>query len=353
LRLGLNGSPAEGGGIIQACREGRPALVTRSSAFSSTAPPAEEELFRTLGSDAFAVVPLTIQERLAGVLLADNFITRKPISQEDLDLLKTFSGYAAVALERSSLHDELTRNLEKLREANHELQSNQQKLLHAEKLSALGELAAHVSHEIRNPLVAIGGLARSILQEGNGSTDSREVLGIIVSEVQRLERFLKETLDFAKPSLEPHQTLNLAELIREVVQTFRESIQRGRIELDLVIPEQPVVSSLDPDLFRGALSNLIRNAQEVLEPGGRIRILLRQRAGIAEIEVGDTGPGIPEGIQGLVFEPFFTTKKDGTGIGLAITEQNVRSFGGAITIESDPPYRTVFRIKLPIKPNSQ
>ncbi|MBI4585748.1 MAG: GAF domain-containing protein [Planctomycetes bacterium] len=349
LPLHAEGIAVQPGGIIHACINRKPARVTRSSVSSS----AEQGLFQLLGSEALAVVPLSIRDRLAGVLLADNHITRKPIAEEDLNLLKTFSGYAAIALERSYLHDELTRNLEKLRQANRDLQANHQKLMHAEKLSALGELAAYVSHEIRNPLVAIGGLARSILSEGAGSEESKEVLNIIVSEVQRLERFLKETLDFVKPPAGAFKATNLGEVIREVINTFRDEIHRARIELVLELPDQPVVSSVDPDFLRGALSNLIKNAQEAIDgSGGRICVVLREQAGLAEIEVGDTGPGIPEEIKGLIFEPFFTTKKDGTGIGLAITKQNICSLGGSISLESRPPYRTLFKIRLPIS-NSQ
>ena len=292
-------------GIIKSCHTGRPVLVNNSELLSE----AEIELFQLLKIDTIAVVPLTIRDRLAGVLLADNFITRKPISSEDLNLLKTFSGYAALALERSSLHDELTQNLEKLRLANRELQTNQKRLLQAEKLSALGELATSVSHEIRNPLVSIGGLAKSVMDDESQSESSREALSIIASEVQRLERFLKETLDFAKPTMGTFEQVDLVPLVHDVLCTFRDEIQRVRIDLILDLPKKSVMVSADPDYLRGALSNLIKNSQEALGLGGKIRIRLKERKGRAVIEVADTGPGIPDEARNLIFEPFFTTKK--------------------------------------------
>ncbi len=356
LTSGSNGE--HGAGIVASCREGRPDLVTRSS----TLPVEERKLFDMLGVDALAVVPLRIRERLAGVLLADNFITRRPIAAEDLALLKTFSGYAGVALERSALHDELTLNLQKLRRAHRDLQENQKRLLQAEKLSALGSLAASVSHEIRNPLVAIGGLARSVLEDEELAGDSREALEIIVSEVKRLERFLKETLDFAKPTVDMLTPVDLTQLVRDVVATFRDEISRTGVELEVEIPDEPVVVSSSPDLVHAALSNLVKNAHEAVGPGDRIRVALAlvhpeglaaengngDGLRVAELEVADTGPGISDEVRELIFEPFFTTKRDGTGIGLAITKQSIRNVGGNILFESRPPFNSVFKVQLPV-----
>jgi len=362
-RMNLPLDDGKGGGephgIGDACRKGRPALVTASSAL----PGAEGDLFRMLGVDEIAVVPLTIRERLAGVLLADNFITRKPISDGDLEVLKTFSVYAGIALERSSLYDELTRNLTDLRRAHRERQENHKRLLQAEKLSALGSLAASVSHEIRNPLVAIGGLARSVLEDEQLGDESREALEIVVSEVRRLERFLTGTLDFAKPEVESLAPVDLAKLIRDVSSTFREEIHRSGIELQLSAPDEPLTVTVSQNAVRGALSNLLKNAIEAVEEGGRIRVGLKilgqepsgpgddvmERRKLIEIEVADTGPGIPTEVRALIFEPFFTTKKNGTGIGLAITKQHIRNLGGRVSLESHPPFNTVFRVTLPAK----
>lgn len=330
--------------ILRACRDRRPVRVTGSS----TSSPIDRNLFGMLGTDALAVVPLSVQDRLAGVLLADNFITGRTITQDDLHLLKTFAGYAAMALERSHLHDELTRHLEKLRRANHDLQTHQQRLLQAEKLSALGKMAACVSHEIRNPLVAIGGLTRSVLSDWSGSDDSREALEIVVGEVERLERFLNETLTFVRPTTRAHEPVDLVEIVSGVLHTFRDEIQRRNIRLQVELPAEPVRMSADPDLLRGALSNLIRNAQDALRSKGRMRVRLEVRSGLVEISVGDTGPGIPEELRHLIFEPFYTSKDDGTGIGLAITQQNIRNLGGNITLEDDEEYSTLFKIRLPL-----
>ncbi len=347
ISIPLSGPRADEAGIVQAIRGGKAALLYRRDDL----PHVDEDLFKLLGSRALAVVPLRIGQELKGVLIADNFITQKPISEEDLGLLKTFSGYAGIALERSRLYDELRQNVEKLQDANGELQSNQKKLMQAEKLSAIGELAAFVSHEIRNPLVAIGGLARSALADGSERPETVEALSIIAKEVTRLERFLKETLDFVKPSATLAEEVDLNEVALESLATFREELVAHGIEAYFEPTEEGIPVRLDSHLLRGALSNLIKNAIEAMNGGGRLRLRSLQKGALVRIQVADTGPGIPPEMQRQIFDPFFTTKKGGTGLGLAMSQQSVKSLGGTIALETHGDggeFRTEFSITLPI-----
>ncbi len=355
IDLPLNGPENSGGGgeegIVSAIRRGKAARIFQSDRL----PKIDRELFQLLGSDALAVVPLQTSNELGneleGVLIADNIITKKPISDEDLSFLKTFSGYAGIALERSRLYEELKRNVEKLQAANQELQSNQQKLLQAEKLSAIGQLAAFVSHEIRNPLVAIGGLARSALSDGIQNPDTVEALQIISGEVFRLERFLKETLDFVKPSVGALELVDLNGLARDCISTFKEELNEHGIESDYDFSAVPLHVRIDSNLLRGALSNLIKNAIEAMDGGGRLLLKTGRNGQIGKIQVGDTGQGIPQEIQSRIFDLFFTTKKGGTGLGLAMTTQSIKSLGGTVTLEDGGgggKYRTMFQIALPL-----
>lgn len=340
-------------GIIKSCLEGKPALITLEDrgALSEL----ELRLFGVLGSDAVAVVPLKVQDRLAGVILADNHITCKPITHADIDLLRTFSGYAAIAVERSHLHGELKGKIEELRDANRELQENQRRLLRSEKLSALGEMSAYVSHEIRNPLVAVGGLARSLLGEKGMSSDSQELLEIIASEVERLERFLDETLSNVRG--EPQQTsptsVDLVREVNDVVRVFREGLHRPGVEIMLGAPDVPIMVPVFIDPVRGALSNLLKNALDSFDSGGVISVQIVVKKGWVEIDVGDTGAGVAEEIRDLIFEPFFTTKNDGTGVGLAITRSNIRRIGGDISLEKSDKFSTLFRIRLPARQTTE
>jgi signal transduction histidine kinase len=336
-----------GAGIVDVIRRGKAARILRSDRLSKV----DAELFGVLGADAIAVVPLQIEQALEGVLIADNFITRKPITDEDLSILKTFSGYAGLALEKSRLYEEQKKNIEKLQAANQELQSNQQKLLRAEKLSAIGELAAFVSHEIRNPLVAIGGLARSALSDGVEKPETVEALQIIATEVRRLERFLKETLDFVKPSVGELELVDLNIVSRDCASTFKEELSEHGIEVVYDFSSVPLHARIDSNLLRAALSNLIKNAIEAMADGGKLRVRTERNGHLAKIKVGDTGPGISPEIRTRIFDLFFTTKKGGTGLGLAMASQSIKSLGGTITMGDGGgggEYRTWFEIALPL-----
>lgn len=335
-------------GLLGVLERGKPAKLDASDAGSEV----DRMLFRLLGTDSVAIVPLFVRGSLAGVIIADNLITRKPIREGDLNVLKTFAGYAGVALERSHLYDELKESVAKLQAANETLKTSQQKLLQAEKLSAIGELAAHVTHEIRNPLVAIGGLARSLLCDERHDPETHETLQIIVSEVRRLEKFLRETLDFVKPRVVGAVLLDLKTLVLDCLATFRNELSASAIELETVFQIEAVRSFIDPDLLRHSLSNLVKNAIEAMKGGGKLRVEVFRNGVSATIRVCDTGPGIPPEARPRIFDPFFTTKPEGTGLGLAIALQSIRGLGGRLELENDDVYRTVFKMTLPL-PNEE
>jgi len=332
-------------GLLGAIQRGKPARINASEPGTSI----DRALFSLLTTDAVAVVPLYVRGRLAGVITADNFINRKPITEADLNVLKTFAGYAGVALERSQLYDELRESIAKLQDANESLKANQQKLLQAEKLSAIGELAAYVSHEIRNPLVAIGGLARSLLTDQIDNADTAETLEIIVSEVNRLEKFLRDTLDFVKPRVTKPASVDINDLVRDCLVTFKNELSTSSIQVEQDVWSSPLRCLVDPELLRHALSNLIKNAIEALSAGGRIFLGTRREGSSAVIRVGDTGIGIPPEALPRIFEPFFTTKPRGTGLGLSLAFQNMRSIGGQLELEQHPTFKTVFKVTVPLQ----
>jgi hypothetical protein len=283
------------------------------------------------------------------VIIADNFITRKPISDTDLSVLKTFAGYAGVALERTHLYEELRENVEKLKDANASLKANHEKLLQAEKLSAIGELAAYVSHEIRNPLVAIGGLARSLLKDDISNPDTIETLQIIVSEVSRLEKFLRDTLDFVKPRRPRRASIEINQIVNDSTATFRQELAKHSVSVELDLNPDPIRGLLDRDMLVHALSNLIKNAIEAMPGGGRLFLGTSIEGRVATVLVGDTGPGIPAEVVPRIFDPFFTTKKEGTGLGLSFASQHIRSLGGQLTLEPSESFGTLFKLLLPLE----
>lgn len=309
----------------------------------------DRDLRQLLSCDSFAVVPLNTREKALGVLVVDNKITGIGISDADVQMLKVFANHAGIALENSQLRAHLERRLQELEQLNHLLQENQTRLMRAERLSVIGEMAARVVHEVRNPLVSIGGFAR-LARRGLGDEDPRsDYLRIVSDEVTRLERIVSELLDFSRPQ----NRLQLRDVpINDLV---HEIVRMATIEAEshgLVIQESYDASlgrmCIDADKTRQVLLNVIRNAIEVMEDTGTLSV---ETAGVDgnrfRIGVRDSGPGIPADKKDRVFDPGYTTRQDGTGFGLAIAKRLVELQGGSIAIRDAEPHGVVFDVTLP------
>lgn len=221
--------------------------------------------------------------------------------------------------------------------------------LQAERLAAVGRMAAHVTHEIRNPLSSIG-LNLELLEEelalAEVSSEPRQLLQAIRREVDHLSALSEEYLRLARPQRPRLEAESLPELIREVASFVRPELGKAGIELVLDINEVEDVP-IDEQQIRQALGNLMRNAREAMSRGGRLVVRLRETEDDAiELVVEDEGSGIPEEIRKSIFDPFFTTKNRGTGLGLAITRQVIEGHGGTIACEAVEPHGTRFRIRL-------
>ncbi|MCK5011987.1 MAG: PAS domain S-box protein, partial [Deltaproteobacteria bacterium] len=180
----------------------------------------DEDFIRLLGTDSFALVPLIYRGIPLGVLLADNFINKKPIHDEDVERLITFANHASLAIENSHLYKSLEGKVEELSTAYNELQENRDKLIRYERLSAVGEVAAKVTHEIRNPMVVIGGFARRILRKDHDGELNRNYVKIIVEEISRMENILTDILYFAKPAVPKCDTVDINRIVRNSIEVL-------------------------------------------------------------------------------------------------------------------------------------
>jgi phosphoserine phosphatase RsbU/P len=211
----------------------------------------------------------------------------------------------------------------------------EEELLRSERLAALGNMASHISHEIKNPLMLIGGFARQVLRDGALVPGDRDKLQIIVDEVKRLEDFLVEVGGYAKLSEPNLQPGDLNALIRELCQLLEPSLQENGIQLVLDLdPNLPQID-LDPVRLRQAVLNLAKNSIEAMAGGGTLTISTRSQAGEVSVVLADTGQGIPPEVLKKIFQPFFSTKPKGSGLGLAITRKIVEAHHGRIAIESE------------------
>ncbi len=226
-----------------------------------------------------------------------------------------------------------------------ELKKLREKLAQAERMAALGEVAAKVAHEIRNPLVSIGGFAKRLEKRLDGHL--KEYASIIRREVNRLENILKEILSFVKEARLKKERVDIHRLLNDIISLYTPQTKKKEIIVETRFGE-PLFAEADPNRLKEALINIYSNAVEVLQRGGRIMMSTYRKDNWAVIEIQDTGPGIKASDLPYIFDPFFTTKIEGTGLGLAITNRIVEEHGGRIDVESSEGKGTIFRIYLPL-----
>jgi PAS domain S-box-containing protein len=212
-----------------------------------------------------------------------------------------------------------------------ELRDLRERVAGAERMAALGELAARVAHEIRNPLISVGGFARRLEKRLTG--DTAEYAKIIVNEVTRLEGILKEILGFVKTSSAVKSLTDINELIEDVVNLIAPEIEEKGNRIIKNISKDPVMALVNADKIREAVINLIKNAGQSTE-NGTIRVSTGMEEDEAVIEIADTGCGISKEDRKNIFNPFFTTKTQGTGLGLAVTHKIIQEHNGRIKLES-------------------
>ncbi|MCK6562260.1 response regulator [candidate division KSB1 bacterium] len=315
--------------------------------------PSCRKVFRALQLDDFVAVPLIAKDRLKGVVLADNRFSSQPIEADLISLLELFASQAAQAIEKADAYRRLELEKRKLEHAYEQLQATHDRLVHAERLAAIGNMAAHVAHEIRNPLVTIGGFARSLNRQLQEHESARQITNVIMEEVIRLEKILANVLDFSKLPKPSLQLADLNHLIEEVCRVLRDEARERQVEVRRNLAPGLPKMWIDPIQINQLLVNLFRNGIQAMKGGGvlELRTLLWSKR-FARITVRDTGSGIPPDIIEDIFKPFFTTKTYGTGLGLAICRQIVNDHGGEISVQSAPGSGTIFTIDLPLEKRS-
>jgi len=228
-----------------------------------------------------------------------------------------------------------------------ETKALQERVLQSERLAALGKVVAEISHEIKNPLIAIGGFARQLLKEAEDEKVRRK-LSIILNEAQRLENLLNDLRDFYSTKKLKIESMDINDLLNEIYLLFKDDCGKRNIEFSFQKDRDRVLVNGDRGKLKQVFVNIVKNAMEALEGGGSISIDSRVEAGKVEISISDNGCGIPKDQQEKVFSPFFSTKEDGSGLGLSISKRIIEDHkGSSFKLESKENKGTRFTVTVP------
>jgi two-component system, NtrC family, sensor histidine kinase HydH len=302
---------------------------------------------------------------LVGLICVADDRVRDAFTPEEISLLETVASQIGVAIANSRVYSRMKER---------------------DRLAALGAMAAGLAHEVKNPLGAIKGAAQ-LLEELDGTSHGEgspgEFVGIILEEVNRLDRVVGSFLDYARPHAGNPVPLDINAAVKRTLQILSSQRADDDLEVKLELVEPMARVKIDPEQFRQVLINLMQNAIQAMDGRGRITVstalrrLFRsprgagppsERAGsrpdattsaaiarrsqpeeieLVEVSVKDTGPGISQKVKKNLFIPFFTTKEQGTGLGLAISQSIVQNAGGTIDVQSHAGAGTTFTIVLP------
>ena len=301
-----------------------------------------QEFRISLGVDEFVCVPLIAKNETIGVIVADNIYTGEPISDDRVSMLTMFVNQASLAIENAETYKRLEDKINQLTET-------QQRLIRSEKLAAIGSMSSYVAHEIRNPLVTIGGFAKTLSRFTFTDSKIKVNIDIIIEEVKRLEKILNNITDFGKPSKPEMVDTQICEIMENTCMLMENYFQEKHIRLqkkyETSLPEIPV----DPTQIKQVFLNILMNAVESMPDGGKLDVNIESVDESIKIYIIDTGKGIQQGVLQDIYDPFFTTKLSGTGVGLSVSLKIIEDHGGTIDAISKQEKGTTMLITLPIK----
>lgn len=223
----------------------------------------------------------------------------------------------------------------------------EEQLRRRDRLSALGEAAMVIAHEVRNPLGIIKTSTEVVRNRSQLGPAEERMLGYVIDEVRRIENLVRDFLDYAHPKPAIKGEVDLAEVMHRVASLAQPELLKRKILLTTHAPDQPMIVLGDLDQLHQACLNLILNAMDAMPDGGRIDVSFARKTGEMSVTIKDDGPGIPETICERIFDPFFTTKAKGTGLGLAKVHTVVEAHAGTIAVASGPGQGAAFTMTFP------
>ncbi len=312
-------------------------------------PQVNQQIREQLSGQEFIAVPLLAKEEATGVIVIDNHFTQRPLDEEDMHFLTMFANQAALAIENSRL-------VETIEASSKELTLIRERMLESDRLAAMSSMAEGLAHEIRNPLVSIGGFARRISKQVKAGEELKwhelkKYVDVIVDEVGRLEKILRQMFDYTGDSLGYFREHEINGLVEDALTLIHRDLEKYNIQVVKEYADLPPVYC-DERQIKLVFYNIFQNAQQAMENGGTLTIRtfpLEKKDGLyAAIAVSDTGGGIAPELVYNIFNPFFTTKEQGTGLGLSIAQRIVSRHYGDIEINNELGKGITFTVTLPI-----
>lgn len=263
-------------------------------------------------------------------------------AQRVAELAELVEAYNQVTERLQASHDLLNNEVTRLRE---QLTSANEALQRSRRLAALGEMAAGIAHEIRNPLTSIHLYAGMLSKDLADRPESQSIADQIAQAVRSLNAVVNDVLSFARELVVRPQECHFQEMIDQALRDMKPMLAHGDVSVRVTCPDE-LVGRFDSNLLQRVVCNLVRNAVEAMVDGGELTLSIQQHGAFVQIIVRDTGPGIEPECIDRIFNPFFTTRHTGTGLGLAIVHRIIDAHGGAISVHNDGG--AVFTIDLPL-----
>jgi len=302
---------------------------------------------------SLVVIPLLVKEKALGAIAADFVEPNKNITKEALESMMVFAQQAGLAIHNAFMYQELKtfsqQMEEKIQKTSSDLSKTEAQLIRSEKLAALGQLAAGIAHEIRNPLTSINILIHS-LTENLPTEDSRwEDLKVIEEEILRINEIVDQFLRFAKPAPPLLVKAEVVSIVEETLQLLRPQIEKQRILVQKEFQSLPPIL-MDREQMKQVILNLLLNGVQAMPKGGHLSLKGHIPEGDhwIKLSIQDSGIGIPPEDIGRLFDPFFSTKEGGVGLGLSIAHRIIDQHRGKIEVESALGEGTLFTVWLPI-----
>jgi K+-sensing histidine kinase KdpD len=296
-------------------------------------PAVDKRFVETIGADEFLCIPLVSQKEVLGEIILDNAITKLPISSRDIELASICGLYAGNYIYTEKL---------------------QKRIVDMKRLAAMGEMAMFVTHQLRNPLVTIGGFADQLLDPKTPERKWNRNVQIIRSEIRRLEKILLRLSQFLRIDVRERVAVDVRDMLNLALDSVRSRVAGRNVVLDMEIEAGLRLILCDPTHVGEAVRNVLDNALEAVGDEGRIEMrAYRESAGWAVIAVHDTGSGIPAAVRDKIFDSFVSTKERGMGLGLAYVKRVVDACGGRIEVKSAEGKGTTFKLYFQTEPREK